>query len=437
MNKTMEELKVIKIFEDRQQRLSLSRQEANDILSMKKNIGENNVILQADGSLLIRHFVGFVQVNKTRLLIYPKIAIKSTKETDYNKAFEILIKLLSNTEFFNVKKIPAPQTIGKFEGDLLELFIGIFIDELLDLFKRDINRNYNLYSENQSFIKGKIDFAETIKHNSFKKHLHFVRFDQFTENIIINRIFKTVIINLIKRTTVKENKMKLKQSLLWLEDVEVIHLHNEIWNSVNFSHLNNQYEPVFNMAKLFYYNSSPNLNKGDEMVFSFLVPINQLFERYVFEAIKSNCSGYKVNYQGPARYLAKQDGDNKLQLIPDITITKYDDIRYIIDTKYKELDIHNDINVSQADIYQMLAYSIRYECRNIALIYPKFLGDVNDKIIESEISIDTNYGPVAIKIIKVDLEMDKMEMGKLLNIIFRKQEETEMCKQENNNGTHD
>lgn len=273
---------------------------------MKGIIGENKINLQADGTLLISHYVGFVQVNKTRLLIYPKIAINSVKERDFNKAFEILIRLLSNSEFFSVKRISSPLTIGKYKGDLLELFIEIFIDELLVLFNRDINRNYNLCLENQSFIKGKIDFAETVKYNSYRKHLHYVRYDQFTENIIINRIFKTVILNLINRTTVKENKMKLNKSLLWLEDVETVRLNNDIWKSVKFSHLNNQYEPVFNMAKLFYYNSSPNLNKGDEMVFSFLVPLNQLFERYLFEAIKSYKSSFTVNYQRPVRYLARQ-----------------------------------------------------------------------------------------------------------------------------------
>lgn len=411
----MDELKVIRVFEDRQTKLILSEQEENDILSMKGIIGENNIYLQADGNLLISHYVGFVQVNKTRLLIYPKIAINSVKEIDYNRAFEVLIRLLSNSEFFSVKKIPSPLHIGKYKGDLLELFIGIFIDELLVLFNRDINRNYNLCLENQSFIKGKIDFEETVKYNSYKKHLHYVRYDQFTENIIINRIFKTVILNLINRTTVKENKMKLKKSLLWLEDVETVPLNNDIWRRVKFSHLNNQYEPVFNMAKLFYYNSSPNLNKGDEMVFSFLVPLNQLFERYVYEAIRSYKSCFTVNYQGPVRYLARQDGINKLLLRPDITITENKNTYYIMDAKYKEVDTANNINVSQSDIYQILAYSIRYECNNIALVYPKFLGDINKEVIESEIIIDTNYGQVTVKILKIDLEIDKKELGEILH----------------------
>lgn len=418
MVRKMDELKVIKIFEDRQTKFNLSKQEENDILSMKDIIGENNIILQADGTLLIRHYVGFVQVNKTRLLIYPKIAINSNKESDYNKSFEILIKLLSNSNFFNVKKIPSPQTIGKYKGDLLELFMGIFINELLLLFNRDVNRGYNLCLENQSFIKGKIDFAETVKHNSYRRHLHYVRFDQFTENIIINRILKTVILNLIKRTTVKENKMKLKKSLLWLEDVDTVPLTNEIWKTVKFSHLNNQYEPVFNMAKLFYYNSSPNLNKGDEKVFSFLVPINQLFERYLYEAIKSYDSNSTVKYQSPERYLAKQDGINKLLLRPDITISENDFIKYIIDAKYKEVDLLNNKNVSQSDIYQMLAYSIRYECINFVLTYPKFLGDSNSKVVESEIVIETKHEDVIIKIVKVDLETDKKELGEILYRIF-------------------
>lgn len=414
----MGELRVIKVFEDRKRKLVLSKQEENDILSLKDLIGSNNVNLQADGSLLISHYVGFVQVNKTRLLIYPKITLNSTKESDFDKSFEILIKLLFDSEFFNVKKIPTPQNVNRYKGDLLELFIGIFVDGLLTLFKRDVNRNYNSCVENQSFIKGKIDFAETVKHNSYRKHLHYVRFDQFTENIILNRIFKSVILNLIKRTRVKENKMKLKQSLLWLEDVDLVPLTNEIWTRVKFTHLNRQYEPIFNLAKLFYYNSSPNLNKGDEMVFSFLVPLNWLFEKYLYEALKSYDSS-RVKYQSPERYLAKQDGISKLRLKPDITISDNNIVKYIIDAKYKEVDIANNINVSQSDIYQMLAYSIRYECNNIALAYPKFLGDDNEGVIESEISIDTNNGQVVIKILKVDLEMDKKELGKILNNIFK------------------
>ncbi|HHV38555.1 MAG TPA: hypothetical protein GXX70_03555 [Tepidimicrobium sp.] len=153
---------IIKVFENTQNRLILTDREKKDILSMKSIIGENNLILGADGKLFIRHYVGFIQRNKTRLLIYPKITNRVEGQQAAEKSFEILIKLLSYSGFYSVKKIPTPQMMGKYQGDLLELFISFFIDELLFLFKRDINRNYNQSMENQSFIKGKIDFTETL-----------------------------------------------------------------------------------------------------------------------------------------------------------------------------------------------------------------------------------------------------------------------------------
>lgn len=138
----MDDLKTIKIFEDRQKKLTLSEQEQKDILSMKSIIGENNLNLQVDGKLLISHYVGFIQINKTRLLVYPKISNRGSTESTFEKAFEILIKLLSYSGFPNARRIPSPQMMGRYQGDLLEIFISFFIDELLLLFKPAFPENY-------------------------------------------------------------------------------------------------------------------------------------------------------------------------------------------------------------------------------------------------------------------------------------------------------
>lgn len=416
----MNSLKIIKVYEDRLNQVNLTSEEEKDILLMKAIIGENNLNLQADGKLFIRHYVGFIQVNKTRLLIYPKISNRATTADTNDRSFKILMNLLSYSGFINIKRIPSPQFIGKYKGDLLELFINIFIDELLNLFKRDVNRNYNKVIENQSFIKGKIDFSKTVKKNSYRTHLHYVRYDNFTEDIILNKIFKAVIKNLIIRTTVRENKLKLKQGLLWLEEVEDIKLTNEIWDRVQFTRLNKQYETVFNMAKLFYYNSSPNLNKGDELTFSFLVPLNQLYEEYIFKILNNNApENFKVHTQGPIDYLAVKDNKNFMQLKPDITIKIHDDIKYILDAKYKEvIDNTNNLNILQSDVYQMLAYSIRYKCNSISLIYPKFLEDEEDGIIVSEIFINNNIGVTSVKILKIDLEEEPKKLaGNLFEVL--------------------
>jgi len=121
----------------------------------------------------------------TRLLIYPKIASRTTGEDEYKKSFEILLKLLAYSGFEGIKKIPTPLTMKKYEGDLLELFISLFINEVLLQFRRDINQGYNNKLENQTFIKGKVDFPETIKKNSFRAHLHYVRYGSVQRRYLI------------------------------------------------------------------------------------------------------------------------------------------------------------------------------------------------------------------------------------------------------------
>ena len=428
----MDKHRIIKVFEDTQLKLNLNEQEKNDILSIRNIIGENNLILQADGKLLICHYVGFIHVKNTRVLIYPKIARNVQGEDFYNKAFNILVKMLAYTGFVQVKRINTPQNIARYDNDILELLIGVFVDELLSLFKRDINRSYRITIENESFIKGKIDFTQNVKKNSYRKHLHSLIYEQFTENILMNRIFKTVVLNLVKKTMVKENKMKLGQALLWLEDVEQIKITDDIWDQVTFTRLNHQYSTVFNMAKLFYHNSSINLNKGDEVTFSFLIPVNQLFERYVFKmlsCINLGKMGYTVMYQSPVRSLGYIDGKEYYKLRPDISVVKGNQVMVIFDAKYKEIiDADGNNLVLQSDIYQMLAYSVKYNCNQIVLVYPWMLGCRNNNSELFTIEISKGNGVLVIKVMQIDLESDvedvKKELSQFCQIIIEVAEQS-------------
>ena len=301
----------------------------------------------------------------------------------------------------------------------MELYISIFTDDLTVQFQRDINRGYNNQLENRCFIKGKVDFNETIKHNSFKKHLHYVRYDEFNENTIINRIFKTVIQILIVKTKVKKNKIKLNQILLWLEDVSELKIDKDIWSKVIFTRQNKKYEPAFNMAKLFYYNSSPSIKDGNISALSFLVPVNQVFEMYLFKLLsEGGINEYQIKFQGPIDYLAKKRGQKFLQMKPDITLIKNSKASKVIDAKYKIVtDIDEKILVAQGDVYQMLAYSVRYQCDDIYLVYPKPLSDSQDGIITS-FTIANYDKTVKIRIIKVNLEDEpKIASRKLFELV--------------------
>ena len=59
---------------------------------------------QADGSLLLKHYVGFIFRNGTRLQILPKVFAsgpveKSSEEFEKGKAINLLLRLLSYSGF--------------------------------------------------------------------------------------------------------------------------------------------------------------------------------------------------------------------------------------------------------------------------------------------------------------------------------------------------
>jgi 5-methylcytosine-specific restriction endonuclease McrBC regulatory subunit McrC len=69
-----------------------------------------------------------------------------------------------------------------------------------------------------------------------------------------------------------------------------------------------------------------------------------------------------------------QDYPKSLFLLKPDLILFSKDRKLIIDTKYKILDPDDErLSVSQSDLYQMLAYSLKHNCSNIVLLYPSHL----------------------------------------------------------------
>ncbi|HHV15788.1 MAG TPA: hypothetical protein GXX58_04345 [Gelria sp.] len=410
--------RLITVYEDRTTRLELSDKEKQNIIALKELWGSQNLILQADGSLLLKHYVGFIFRNGTRLQILPKVFAsgpveKSSEEFEKGKAINLLLRLLSYSGFLNIKEIPDPISVETYQNDLLEIFISIFINQFNKLFNREIHRSYQPYEENMQFIKGRILFSQTIKENAFRKHLHYVGYEEFTINNPLNRIIKTTMLRLISQTQVARNKKALKLALIHLEEVEPINLYPGIFKEVKFNRLNQNYRPLFNMAKMFYYNHQPGQTEGDEFTFTFLVPLNHLFEHYIYKLLdNSEISGpgfYQVNHHKPQKYLASRNGKGTFKLEPDITLIKDKSVNAILDAKYKNPMKGSDVSVLQSDIYQMLAYAVAYHCPSIYLVYPFF---IDNEITDTELAnynIITSAGNISLKVIQLDIIDDKPE----------------------------
>ena len=406
--------KVVTIYEDYPNKLSDYREHLGALNKLRNTIGARYFSLQVDGTLQIMHYVGFFQFGNTRIQILPKVYAKSSPDSldclEVNESIGFVYRLLHASGYLNVKKL-LPQLQNASGGDLLEIFIEIFISEFIKEFRRKIHRNYVQIEENQQFIKGKIIVSETVRRNPILKHLHYTRFDEYSINNPLNQVFKSLILLLLSKTKSVSNKKKLVIGLTYLQDVELVSLGEGHFRKVKFNRLNNSFEPLFNLAKLFFYNQQPGLSEGEAETFSFLVPMHKLFESYIATILgRFNETDLTFNYHSPKYYLGKEGSKEVFLLEPDFTVFSGTQCVCILDAKYKyPFNDKGDTKVNTSDLYQLSTYSLRYYCKMLVLVYPKYVGSPKDDSIISEYKIQSESGLVKLLIVQIDIIEKDME----------------------------
>ena len=413
----------ITVFEDIQEVCELNSRQKEGILELKKILGSQNVILQIDNNLMIRKYVGFFANKDIKLQILPKIfSEEKHKDNEQIKtSVNLLLRLLSYTQYVNLKDLP-PTLIEANKCNIFELFITLLTTNFITQYKRSINKDYILYEENLTLIKGKILFGKSIVKNSFLNHKHYCEYDEFTENNLLNRIFKSTFNNLILITESSENKKLLINAITFLENVDKTDLSKEIFNKVKFTRLNENYRSIFNLAKMFYNNSQPGLQEGDEFTFSFLIPLNHLFEFFTYKLVRrclaeEEC---KVYYQRPTKHLAHYNNEKVLPQRPDIVVKRNKKIVLILDAKYHGLYNKQKFAPSISDIYQLITYSVNYECENINIISPYYIGGLKLEHSKNTYIINNHGRKILLKFIQLDITQDfeklASELQEILNV---------------------
>ncbi|VUX10794.1 5-methylcytosine-specific restriction enzyme subunit McrC [Streptococcus constellatus] len=148
------------------------------------------------------------------------------------------------------------------------------------------------------------------------------------------------------------------------------------------------YDMLIQWSRIFLMNKSFSTFSGEDHSRSLLFPMEKVYENYVAQQMKKilGSDGWEVLTQNKGYYLFMEPRC-KFALRPDI-VCKRDNRTIIMDTKWKSL-INNErknYGISQSDMYQMYAYSKKYNTSEIWLLYP-----LNDEM-RSRTDIKFNSG---------------------------------------------
>jgi len=335
-----------------------------------------------------RNYVGVLQTKSGLTIeILPKIADKN----DAERSKAVFIKMLRTLKNFPFKSSNLANLKTQ-NLPLLEIFISMFLCELEALVKKGIKSDYVALEENLNFLKGKLSINEQIKRNSVHKERFYVGYSEFLSDIKINRIIKTTLKFLYKKSNSSKNQQKIRELLFIFDEVSECEDYKNFFAKLVINRQVKHYEQTLLWCKIFLLNNSFTPHKGDDLGFALLFDMNALFESYVGNFIKKSFPGTILQHS--EKHLVENPKSFKLR--PDIFLKD----KFIADTKWKIISSKDDI--SQADLYQLYAYGKKHPCDGkLHLIYPK-IDDIRQKTMKFRYDDE-----MWLEILYFDLEKDE------------------------------
>lgn len=310
-----------------------------------------------------KQFVGVLQVGELLLQIHPK-ADKDESDGEWKG---VLLQMLKACGRLSAESAGEAQ-VKKQNLNLLEVYFEYFLREIEYLIHRGLVKQYRRESGNVKALKGKLEFAENIRHNHIHKERFYTTHQVYDTDHQLHQILAVAlsIVGQFSRGS-RLNDLWRRMSLSFPE-VEHIKVTPKLLESVMFNRKTMAYKRAFELARLIILNYSPDISKGRENMIALLFDMNELWEEYVFvqlrkETLKpdSKYKGYTVSSQHSKSFWK----GNSLK--PDIVLEDQSTKRkYVIDTKWKR----PGFSASVDDLRQVYTYARFWDAENVMLLYP-------------------------------------------------------------------
>jgi 5-methylcytosine-specific restriction enzyme subunit McrC len=258
------------------------------------------------------------------------------------------------------------------EDELMDAIASGFAHLAMDTLRSGLLHGYVSRDEAERTVRGRIRFGDQIARSAGIPLPIEVTYDDFTANVIENRMLLTAAELLLMRRLIPASA---RRTLLHvrgvLDDVEPL----QVWTGLRmpeFTRLNEHYRSALTLAKLVLDAASITAHYGQVRSVDFVFDMNRVFQQFLEAALREAMRKHGGELRRESRgWLDQSAGGSKrhLELKPDISWWRSGALRAIVDAKYKSLV--DKKTMPNADAYQMLAYCIGFGLPRGFLVYAK------------------------------------------------------------------
>ncbi len=314
--------------------------------------------------------VGALEVGDLSVLIRPKIGIPQLLSM---ACYAMGVYRPQQTQFDHSEEDALP--------DVLALALA---SAARRAFSRGILHGYRTEEMALNTVRGRIRFDDQIRRRFGMLLPVELRYDEFTNDILENRLVKAAVMRL---NYLRPRSQGARSGLGWvsamLEDVSLIEYSTQDVPRVSFNQLNEHYRQLVSLSRLILMHSLFEAQRGGVRANGFLMNMNQVFQEFVTVALREALGLSERVFCSDNQLKADRriwlDEDDREKLLPDLTWWSGTDCLFVADVKYKR--IINE-SVPNADLYQMLAYATALDLPGGMLIYAKGEADTASYVVK-------------------------------------------------------
>lgn len=358
----------------------------------------------------VNNYVGLIQMrNGYQIQVLPKIDLGDSDDSGNQLTKKVFLRMLRSMKDFPCK-IFNDANLKMDKMNLYEIFINMYLQEVRTLVKHGLKSAYVVREDNLNFFKGKLVVNEQIKRNAAHGERFYVRYDEYLVDRPENRLVKATMLKLQSVSSSAENQKEIRQLLTAFEMVTASLNYEKDFSRVVLNRNTKDYDMLMQWSRVFLLNKSFTTFSGGTKARALLFPMEKVFESYVAQQLGMVLADLDWEVSIQDKQYSLFDSPRRFTLMPDIVITREDESKIILDTKWKRLvdKPQSNYGISQTDMYQMYAYAKKYGTSEIWLLYP-----VNEEMRgHEEISFASKDG-VNVRVFFVDVANIRSSLGAL------------------------
>jgi len=336
--------------------------------------GGEGVLEHGRKGLRARGVVGVIATPDCQLEILPKIEGGGETEVSDATLRDRLIHMLAVTYDLPIEAGTMTQ-LGWQRETVLELLIRLFAMKLTDAVRQGRPRHYLEHEDDLPALRGRLDVTRQFSTLAVSPQKLACRFDALSPDIALNQVMRAAVSKLSRVTAAPDNQRTLRELAFVYADVADVPPIALRWDRIVLDRTNRRWRDLLSLARLFLSDRHQQTSAGTIDGHALLFEMNVLFERYVERILSRALVGtdFRLSSQGGHRDCLYEGDIGRFRTRPDLIIRKGERIALIIDTKWKRMTPRIDDpkqGVSQADVYQLMAYGRLYDCPTVMLLYP-------------------------------------------------------------------